>query len=152
MNKSKLKSYKTLESWAKSESAICNFAKHILKKSSLIQQIRATNGLFSLYIPTQIWQLVNMLLFFQFVSFDCERSTNHDKNFGKPNKRRVLVQSLTTTNIYLLSQTKIKLSICSYLNVQIMYKTPWTFRLPIYKLPIQAYYQTIYVQNMNISL
>ena len=25
------------------------------------------------------------------------------------------------------------------------------FRPPIYKLPIQAYYQTIYVQNMNIS-
>ena len=55
MNKSKLKSYKTLESWPKSESAICNLAKHILKKKcTLIQQIRATNGLFSLYIPTQI--------------------------------------------------------------------------------------------------
>ena len=64
MNKSKLKSYKTLESWAKSESAICNLAKHILKKSTLIQQIWAKNGVFSLYIPTQIWQLVNMLLFF----------------------------------------------------------------------------------------
>ena len=39
----------------------------------------------------------------------------------------------------------------SILNVQIVYKTPWTFRLPNYKLPIQAYYQTIYVRNMNIS-
>ena len=37
------------------------------------------------------------------------------------------------------------------LNVQIVYKTPWMFRLPIYKLPIQAYYQTINVQNMNIK-
>ena len=33
-----------------------------------------------------------------------------------------------------------------------VYKTPWTFRLPIYKLPIQAYYQTINVRNMNISI
>ena len=37
------------------------------------------------------------------------------------------------------------------LNVQIVYKTPWMFRPSIYKLPIQAYYQTIYVPNMNIS-
>ena len=40
----------------------------------------------------------------------------------------------------------------SSVNVQIVYKTPWTFRPPNYKLPIQAYYQTMYVQNMNISL
>ena len=39
-----------------------------------------------------------------------------------------------------------------FVNVQIVCKTPWTFRPPIYKLPIQAYYQTIYVWNMNISL
>ena len=37
------------------------------------------------------------------------------------------------------------------MNVQIVYKTPWTFRPPIYKTPLQAYYQTIYVRNMNIS-
>ena len=37
------------------------------------------------------------------------------------------------------------------LNVHNVYKTPWTFRSQIYKLPIQAYYQTMYVRNMNIS-
>ena len=37
------------------------------------------------------------------------------------------------------------------LNVQIVCKTPWTFKPPNYKLPIQAYYQTMYVWNMNIS-
>ena len=37
------------------------------------------------------------------------------------------------------------------LNVQIVYKTPWTFRPLIYKLSIQAYYQTMYMRNMNIS-
>ena len=31
------------------------------------------------------------------------------------------------------------------LKVQIMCKTPWTFRPPNYKLPVQAYYQTMYV-------
>ena len=31
-------------------------------------------------------------------------------------------------------------------------KQPWTFRPPIYKLPIQAYYQTINVRNMNIRI
>ena len=36
--------------------------------------------------------------------------------------------------------------------VQLVYKTPWTFRLSIYKLPIQAYYQTINVRNMNKSI
>ena len=36
------------------------------------------------------------------------------------------------------------------MNVQIVYKTPWTFKPPIYKIQIQAYYQTIYVQNMNM--
>ena len=36
-------------------------------------------------------------------------------------------------------------------NVQLVYKTPWTFRPQIYKLPIQAYNLTRYVQNMNIS-
>ena len=40
----------------------------------------------------------------------------------------------------------------SNIKVQIVYKTPWTFRSPNYKLPIQVYYQTIYVWNMNISL
>ena len=39
----------------------------------------------------------------------------------------------------------------SCLKVQIVCKTPWTFRPSNYKLPIQAYYQTMYVQNMNIS-
>ena len=38
-----------------------------------------------------------------------------------------------------------------FLNVQKVCITPWTFIPPIYKLPIQAYYQTIYVQNINIS-
>ena len=38
------------------------------------------------------------------------------------------------------------------LKVQLVYKTPWTFRPPIYKLSIQAYYQTINVRNMNISI
>ena len=37
------------------------------------------------------------------------------------------------------------------LNVQIVCKTPWTFKPQNYKLPIQAYYQTMYVWNMNIS-
>ena len=38
-----------------------------------------------------------------------------------------------------------------FMNVQIVCKTPWTFRPPNYNLPIQAYFQTMYVWNMNIS-
>ena len=38
------------------------------------------------------------------------------------------------------------------MNVQIVCKTPWMFRPLNYKLLIQAYYQTKYVRNMNISL
>ena len=37
------------------------------------------------------------------------------------------------------------------LNVQIVCKTPMKIRPPIYKLPTQAYNQTIYVRNMIIS-
>ena len=36
-----------------------------------------------------------------------------------------------------------------YLKVQILYKTLWTFRPLIYKLSIQALYQTMYVWKMN---
>ena len=36
-----------------------------------------------------------------------------------------------------------------FMNVQIVCKTPWTFRPPNYKLPIQAYNQTMYVGNMK---
>ena len=39
-----------------------------------------------------------------------------------------------------------------YVKVQIVCKTLWTFRPPNYKLPIQAYNQTMYVRNINISL
>ena len=39
-----------------------------------------------------------------------------------------------------------------YVNVQNVYKTLWMFRPPISKLSIQAYYQTINVRNMNISM
>ena len=46
---------------------------------------------------------------------------------------------------------KIQISFVWKMKVQLVYKTPWMFRLPIYKLPIQAYYQTINVQNMNIK-
>ena len=47
--------------------------------------------------------------------------------------------------------TKLFVHVTLFLNVQIACKTLMNVRPPNYKLPIQAYYQTIYVRNMKIS-